>query len=319
MLLVMGCLVLLCKRKILGLCQARCGIVVWGLLLLQTALPSRAAEVMAPLAPFGVADEVYRESLEVREYRFITGALSVVGGKLQSRGEWILRGSLHRVTWEIPSMHGVSEVFEYHVAQVRTAQGDLLYRCAGRECGPSNDWANRVFKRPALYGPDREQRYLAALVPTLEGRLAAVAVYVIRRGNQRVYAHLEWLEIPAEQAAVLGRESRMLAIDPALLERPQALTEAAATWLEPVLAKPDDYRIYVVSYYRDDRHGLAASLDRARRQGERLRAWLAEQRVPPERIEAIVVGPFGEDAIHAPGAAVLRLFREPWQATADGG
>ena len=294
----------------------------WGATLIILALlmvggtPPRAAEPLPLLQPFAVVDVVYRESREVREYHFYSEALAVVGGKLQTRGEWLLRGTLNRVTWEIPSLHSVSEVFEHYVAQVRVAQGDLLYRCVGRECGDSNDWANRVFKRPMLYGPDREQRYLAAVVPTGEGRLAAVAVYVIRRGNQRVYAHLEWIDIPDEQAEMLGRESRVLTIDAGLLERPQSLEEAMRTWLEPVLADPAGYRIYLLSYYRDAEHGTAASLELARSQGERLRTWLGERKVRTDRIEAIVVGPFGDDALHASGSGVLRLFREPLEPAA---
>ncbi len=77
------------------------------------------------------------------------------------------------------------------VAHYRAAiGGQLLFSCSGRDCGRSNDWANQVFQQAILYGPDRNQRYLA-----LQREDELVALYVIERGNKRVYAHLRVLTI----------------------------------------------------------------------------------------------------------------------------
>jgi hypothetical protein len=67
----------------------------------------------------------------------------------------------------------------------------MLFECAGRECGSSNYWANKVFGRPVLYGPEKFQHYMVALLET--GPPAYILVYTAQRGNRKVYAHIEIL------------------------------------------------------------------------------------------------------------------------------
>ncbi|MGE0622497.1 MAG: DUF4892 domain-containing protein [Pseudomonadales bacterium] len=96
-------------------------------------------------------------------------------------------------TYEMPAGVETTDVVEHYLGVIG---GETLFTCKGLDCGRSNLWANEVFNRSMLYGPDRNQFYYA-------GRYHdhLIALYVIERGNKRVYAHLEVLK-PEHQVAV---------------------------------------------------------------------------------------------------------------------
>jgi hypothetical protein len=105
--------------------------------------------------------------------------------------------TIERATYQIPSGTPVSDVVEHYAKLLGAGE---LFSCSGRDCGRSNDWANHIFKKAILYGPDGKQFYLAA---EYAGHL--VALYVIERGNKRVYAHLEALNPETNVAVVSNR------------------------------------------------------------------------------------------------------------------
>jgi hypothetical protein len=272
---------------------------------------SLRAELAPPLLhPFSVADVVFEETAQVREYRFILSPVSSIGNKLQAAREWLLHGQLNRVTYEIPRLHGVRDVMEHYVTELKKSQGDILFRCAARDCGSSNDWANQVFRRSTLYGPDREQLYMAGIMPAAGGGQMALVVYVIRRGNQRLYAHLEWITVPAEQTAMLVQQSKSVTFSADLIGRQRALEEAVMAWMEPLQTNPAGYRIYVVSWYRDVQKDTEQNFTAARRQADTLQAWLQGRKIPADQIRQIIVGPLGEDSAYAAAKGSLRLYRE---------
>lgn len=104
------------------------------------------------------------------------------------RVEHEVRASATRewATYEMPSGTVPADVVDHYLKQVG---GDPLFSCKGRDCGRSNYWANNIFKQAILYGPDTNQFYFAG-----EHADALIALYVIERGNKRIYAHLEVLK-----------------------------------------------------------------------------------------------------------------------------
>ncbi len=100
--------------------------------------------------------------------------------------------TIERATYRIPSGTPVAEVVDHYLKLLGAGE---LFSCSGRDCGRSNDWANHIFKKAILYGPDGNQFYLAA-----EYEEHLVALYVIERGNKRVYAHLEALDLETNVA-----------------------------------------------------------------------------------------------------------------------
>jgi hypothetical protein len=104
------------------------------------------------------------------------------------RVEHEVRASATRewATYEMPLGTQADEVLAHYLERIGESP---LFSCQGRDCGRSNLWANDIFKRAILYGPDGNQHYFAG-----EYGDHLIALYVIERGNKRVYAHLEVLK-----------------------------------------------------------------------------------------------------------------------------
>lgn len=136
------------------------------------------------------------------EYQLALGQLKNVNGILNPEYSSRLAGDLTRITYRIPDGHQSKSVFE-HFKSVIPQPYTLLYECHGRECGSSNHWANHIFRVAKLYGPERYQHYLAART-IIAGQDVVVALYSIRRGNKRLYAHLDLLEVESEAARGLN-------------------------------------------------------------------------------------------------------------------
>ncbi len=100
-------------------------------------------------------------------------------------------------TYEMPDGVQTTDVIKHYLGVIGS---DPLFTCSGLDCGRSNLWANEIFNRALLYGPDANQFYFA-------GRYHdhLIALYIIERGNRRVYAHLEVLK-PEHQVAVRPNE-----------------------------------------------------------------------------------------------------------------
>jgi len=89
---------------------------------------------------------------------------SLVLGRLQrSRGVVIpenserLRGDVTRLIYEISLEFNGEDVQQFFQEQFAERGYEQLFNCAGRECGSSNYWANDIFRKRVLYGPERNQ------------------------------------------------------------------------------------------------------------------------------------------------------------------
>ena len=130
----------------------------------------------------------------VRNYRFPLGAVVKINLDVRIDKEQQLSGQLTRTTWEMPKSFDPNELLQRLRDQVISQKGEILFECEGRDCGTSNIWANDLFNNADLYGRDDYQRYFAA---ELDDQY--LAAYAVRRGNRRVYLHLDQIT-EAEQA-----------------------------------------------------------------------------------------------------------------------
>lgn len=101
--------------------------------------------------------------------------------------------ALESATYEMPAGSRAQDVINHYLEQVGAGE---LFSCRGRACGRSNHWANHIFKQAILFGPDHNQYYFAG-----EYGDRLLSLYVIERGNKRVYAHLTVLT-PQQPVAV---------------------------------------------------------------------------------------------------------------------
>lgn len=162
------------------------------MLLFATCCPAHAAEdVVGSADPQDVARFPrawivnYEQDRSVSPREFIVSAVEKIRRELRIDQKLRIAATAERVTYQIPPGTPLDEVIEHYQRALRPA---ALFECRGRDCGRSNGWANQVFGLAVLFGPDRNQFYIAA---ELGDQL--ISAYVIERGNRRIYAHLEVL------------------------------------------------------------------------------------------------------------------------------
>lgn len=117
------------------------------------------------------------------------GAVNRISGQLRFGDEVRVRGERQANSWQLSQLHSAAEAFTEVRERLQQEGARLLYWCEGRDCGPSNLWANAIFANARLYGPDERQQY-ALLV---SGRQLA-ALYAVTRGNGRGMLHVDLLQ-----------------------------------------------------------------------------------------------------------------------------
>ena len=171
----------------------RLGRVVWLALLPAPALAltdlpgARDPEGIPRFPRSWVVSFAEEDNLVPRE--FIVSAVEKIRRELRVDEKLRVDASALQVTYQVPPGTPRAEVVGHYR---RILGADALFLCEGFDCGRSNAWASQVYGQALLYGPDRNQFYIAA---DRNGRL--VSAYVIERGNRRIYAHVQVLQ-PAE-------------------------------------------------------------------------------------------------------------------------
>jgi hypothetical protein len=146
------------------------------------------------LAPFPFATIVEQGEEISRPRDFVLSAVESIRRETSIERMVTVAAQRRWITYEVPIDTDPAKLKAHYAEQLGVQSGTqsrtkLLFQCEGRDCGRSNTWANQIFGQALLYGRDQEQVYFAAQV---EDQL--VAVYLIKRGNRRQYAHVEvWL------------------------------------------------------------------------------------------------------------------------------
>ena len=136
-----------------------------------------------------------------QSYDFVLSPVEKIRRELKIENAVHVVARRRSVTYVLPRGASLDDAIEHFEGLVPS--NDVRYRCRGRDCGRSNEWANQIFGEPLLYGPDSRQFYLAG-----EAGEELVSVYIVQRGNRRVYAHLSVLTpegavaIPANERLV---------------------------------------------------------------------------------------------------------------------
>jgi hypothetical protein len=145
------------------------------------------------------------------DYRLVLGGIETVNGVERPESSQRLSGQLTRITYQIPQGTRTRELNRFFTDQLKESDAELLFTCNGRACGSSTVWANQVFNESTLLGLVDSQFVITAKLP---GQYAVV--YIVERGNRKVYAHLDLIETDA--AARIGADAldqgfAILAID----------------------------------------------------------------------------------------------------------
>ena len=129
-------------------------------------------------------------SREARNYPVLGSRARKIRGEIRADNEQWLDGFLERRVYEIPTGHGSDRAFEDMKKRIQALGVDVVFTCEGRDCGPSNLWANDIFGISTLYGHDREQHYQLAH-RDVEGGKEYFILYAITRGTRRVYTMID--------------------------------------------------------------------------------------------------------------------------------
>ena len=146
------------------------------------------------------------EFIEDTSYNVVLGSLQRTRGEVVPEYAERVRGNVSKLLYEVRQGFTGEEAHSFFRQQFEERGYSVQFSCEGRVCGSSNFWANDIFRNRILYGPERNQYYTVAKVNSLQQDSPYVAVYVITRGNRRVYAYLEIVEMGESVVPLLAPE-----------------------------------------------------------------------------------------------------------------
>ena len=274
----------------------------WPLLLLASGVGAQQSGNPADHALFTGFPESEISELETIEntnYRVVLGSLQSARGQVAPEASERVRGKLTRILYQVPNSYSGQDVYDFFVEQMRMRGYRELFTCAGRACGSSEYWANDIFGSRILYGPVRNQFYLA--MGSEPAGLFYISAYVITRINRQLLAYLEIIE-PVAAAAVPTqadpafmlqqlREFGGIVLQELAFEADDRL--AASADLEEVaeLMRLDpDLHLYLVAHLQGE-GDLEELLVRSESRAEAVRQALLGQGIDAVRLTARGLGP----------------------------
>lgn len=144
------------------------------------------------LEPFSYSTVLEIEIFENQTHDLVTGTLQRTRGEVNPEDSRRLQGEVVKTTYEIDQEFSGIEVYEFYREQIFAKGHEILFECSGRACGSSNYWANDIFGKRSLYGPVMNQFYIAVRRSSAE---EYISLYIITRGNKKVYAYLESVKV----------------------------------------------------------------------------------------------------------------------------
>ena len=224
------------------------------------------------LARYPQAEIVAFKEEQVLERTYPMDSIRRISNQVRTSSQISAGGQLTAITYRLPAVHSGIEAFERSREQLLKDGAELLFWCEGRECGSSSLWANDVFQRSALYGPEAGQAYLLARLPGDSDRL--MALYGITRGNGRPYLQVEAFEPEESLGIILPNPSTLL----------RQLKSSGDLWLPRLPQEPTaEWGALLANVLRLD------STVRVALEGKGAAAWyeaLVQERIKARRLEA---------------------------------
>jgi hypothetical protein len=270
-------------RSLMRLSWLMIGLIAWPVSVLAESID---IESMIPQYPRSELVQSV-EGKEIAKHEIMLGALKKTAGFVQAdRSEFVV-GRRISSTWLVPDEERTDVVASFFRSRLEPL-GKVLFECKGYECGSSNYWANNVFSRAILYGPEQYQRYFVTKIE--RDATYYVATYIALRGTRKLYAHTDII-VTDKQAqggalilATLVAKGRVV-ID--TLTGTQIVDDVAeAMTLDPAL------RIGVVGHARKLRgESVAQAVARSEQNARVVVSQVIAQGINLSRIEAYGVGP----------------------------
>ena len=241
------------------------------------------------------------EFVEDVNYRLVLSSLQRTRGLVSSEASERIRGDVTKIIYEVSNEFSGQDVYDYFREQIQRQSYTELFTCVGRECGSSNYWANDVFRNRVLYGPERNQFYLAFRAGPEAELSPHMALYIITRGNRRLYAYFEVVEIGGTETRIdivdttdliSTLESQSSIVIPGIsFEDDLGLTDNSdLTSTVNLLQADPSLRVYLVVHLSGD-EDVDALIQRSQQRSNVLRQLLIGRGIDGNRIIAKGVGP----------------------------
>lgn len=135
--------------------------------------------------------------IQAADYEFFASSIAEVNGVIRADKRYRLSVTGEQRLYAIEPGYSTEQVFLHYRAALTDAGAQIIYTCAGRDCGLSSLWATDVFAETQLYGVERSQRYLLTARRDENDRILLSQIYLSERGNRRVYAMVRDLAVAA--------------------------------------------------------------------------------------------------------------------------
>ena len=234
-------------------------------------------------------------------YRLVLGRLQRTRGQVEPENSERLRGDVSKIVYEVSQEFTGDDVHQFFNEQFQGKEYSELFSCAGSACGSSNYWANDIFRNRILYGPERNQYYLALRVNNELETASHIALYIITRSNRRIYAYLEIVEVGGAATRVefiatnallnLLREQGSVVV-PLLgfVADDQLSDESDLQPTADMLRSDPSVNVYLVAHLGGS-EALDSLMRRSQARAELVRRQLVNMGIDAERIIAQGVGP----------------------------
>ena len=254
------------------------------------------------ISRFPDSEMIDLEFIEDTNYRMVLSSLQRTRGLVSSENSEMLRGDVTKIIYEIAPEFSGQDVFEYFQKEVGEREYQTLFSCIGRECGSSNYWANDVFGNRVLYGPERNQ-YYSVIGSGAEENEDFIVIYIITRGNRRVYAYFEFIEPGGAEARmdVLDsdtllselQEDRSIVLRNIAFEDDLSLTrDSNVSYLVSLLKENPSLQVYLVSHLYQEGAASEELVTRSQQRANVLRQVLLGRGIDREQVQAYGVGPY---------------------------
>ena len=215
-----------------------------------------ADEIMLDAVPRSSVDGSYA-SEDVEPFDFILSPVDKIKRVVSFERVVRVEGLVRHTTYEMASSTSRMDAVDFYRQELDGVEAAIEFECEGRDCGRATIWGSDILRQRVLSTVDSKQHYIAARLEQEDGNFL-FAVYVVERGNKRVYAHVVQvyvegelsLEVNVNFASSLARHG-LVSIDGVVPDRDGELSESALSELRRLSSELDTFsndRIYVLCH-----------------------------------------------------------------------
>lgn len=167
-----------------------------GMSVLLIAQPLFADVLLLDAPPRSSSVESFA-SEDTTPYDFIVGPIERVKREIKFERAIRVSGMVRSETYEVSSDMNREAATEWYREALLVAGGEVVFECEARDCGRAALWGGSIFKQRVLSAFDSKQHYLAAALKS-DQSTELFSIYVVERGNRRVYAHVVQVSVDGE-------------------------------------------------------------------------------------------------------------------------